>query len=112
MSPGDSLTLVWADEFDGAQLDPATWFFEEGDGSPFILSPLFIQNADAVQGDLNQFARLEVGDVIPYQPYPIPPNDINYFIFLMEVPINVKDRFFHPFHIERIDRFYFSFFVK
>jgi beta-glucanase (GH16 family) len=35
VSPGDTLTLVWADEFDGAQLDPESWYFEEGDGSQY-----------------------------------------------------------------------------
>ena len=35
VSPGDSLTLVWHDEFDAAVLDPGTWFFEEGDGSQY-----------------------------------------------------------------------------
>jgi beta-glucanase (GH16 family) len=29
------LNLVWSDEFDGAQLDPETWFFESGDGSQY-----------------------------------------------------------------------------
>ena len=29
------LTLVWSDEFDGAALDPETWFFETGDGSEY-----------------------------------------------------------------------------
>jgi len=33
VAPGGSLTLVWSDEFDGAQLDPELWFFETGDGS-------------------------------------------------------------------------------
>jgi len=33
VSPGDALTLVWSDEFDGAQLDPNVWFFETGDGT-------------------------------------------------------------------------------
>ena len=33
VSPGDELTLVWSDEFDGAQLDPETWFFATGDGT-------------------------------------------------------------------------------
>ncbi|MDH3430210.1 MAG: family 16 glycosylhydrolase [Gammaproteobacteria bacterium] len=33
VSPGDALTLVWSDEFDGAALDPETWFFATGDGS-------------------------------------------------------------------------------
>jgi beta-glucanase (GH16 family) len=35
VSPGDTLSLVWADEFDGASLDPAVWLFEEGDGSQY-----------------------------------------------------------------------------
>jgi hypothetical protein len=30
VSPGDELTLVWSDEFDGAQLDPEVWFFALG----------------------------------------------------------------------------------
>jgi len=33
VSPGDTLTLVWSDEFDGAKLDPETWFFATGDGA-------------------------------------------------------------------------------
>ena len=35
VSPGDALTLVWNDEFDGTQLDPEVWFFESGDGSQY-----------------------------------------------------------------------------
>jgi beta-glucanase (GH16 family) len=35
ISPGDDLTLVWSDEFDGATLDPEVWFFESGDGSQY-----------------------------------------------------------------------------
>ena len=35
VSEGDTLTLVWSDEFDGASLDPETWFFEEGNGSQY-----------------------------------------------------------------------------
>ena len=35
VSPGDTLALVWSDEFDAVQLDPETWFFEEGDGSQY-----------------------------------------------------------------------------
>jgi beta-glucanase (GH16 family) len=35
VSPGDELTLVWGDEFNEAALDPATWFFETGDGSQY-----------------------------------------------------------------------------
>lgn len=32
---GGTMNLVWSDEFDGAQLDPEVWFFEEGDGSQY-----------------------------------------------------------------------------
>ena len=32
-SPGEMLTLVWSDEFDGDLLDPASWFFATGDGT-------------------------------------------------------------------------------
>jgi beta-glucanase (GH16 family) len=35
VSPGDTLTLVWSDEFDAVQLDPEVWFFESGDGSQY-----------------------------------------------------------------------------
>lgn len=35
VSPGDALTLVWSDEFEGSQLDPEMWFFETGDGSQY-----------------------------------------------------------------------------
>jgi beta-glucanase (GH16 family) len=35
VSPGDTLTLVWSDEFDAGQLDPEVWFFENGDGSQY-----------------------------------------------------------------------------
>ena len=35
LMPGASSTLVWSDEFDADQLDPATWFFESGDGSQY-----------------------------------------------------------------------------
>ena len=35
VSPGDTLSLVWSDEFDEAQLDPEKWFFESGDGSQY-----------------------------------------------------------------------------
>ncbi len=35
VEPGDTLVLVWSDEFDGARLDPETWFFETGDGSQY-----------------------------------------------------------------------------
>ncbi len=32
VSPGDSLTLVFSDEFNGTTLDPNVWFFATGDG--------------------------------------------------------------------------------
>jgi beta-glucanase (GH16 family) len=35
VSPGDTLSLVWREEFDGDSLDPRTWFFETGDGSEY-----------------------------------------------------------------------------
>ncbi|MFK8054311.1 MAG: family 16 glycosylhydrolase [Woeseiaceae bacterium] len=35
VSPGDQLTLVFSDEFDGGQLDPDVWFFETGDGTEY-----------------------------------------------------------------------------
>ena len=35
VSPSTTLALVWADEFDGDQLDPENWFFETGDGSQY-----------------------------------------------------------------------------
>ena len=33
-----AMTLVWSDEFDGARLDPETWYFELGDGCPDLSS--------------------------------------------------------------------------
>ncbi len=33
VDPGDTLTLVFSDEFDGGTLDPQKWFFETGDGT-------------------------------------------------------------------------------
>ena len=35
VADGDLLTLIWNDEFDGAQLDPEVWFYESGDGSQY-----------------------------------------------------------------------------
>ena len=35
VSPGDTLSLVWSDEFDATQLDPQAWFFETGDGTEY-----------------------------------------------------------------------------
>jgi len=38
VSHGDTLILVWSDEFNGTQLDPEEWFFETGDGSQYGIS--------------------------------------------------------------------------
>lgn len=35
VTPGGALTLVWSDEFNQAQLDPKSWYFESGDGSQY-----------------------------------------------------------------------------
>jgi beta-glucanase (GH16 family) len=35
VTAGGNLALAWSDEFDGDRLDPATWFFESGDGSQY-----------------------------------------------------------------------------
>ena len=39
IAPGGPMTLVWSDEFDGAQLDPATWLIQTGDGTNVGLPP-------------------------------------------------------------------------
>lgn len=61
VSPGDTLTLVWSDEFDGAQLDPETWFFEEGDGSQYGI-PGWGNNE--LQWYLPNSAQLENGNLV------------------------------------------------
>ena len=61
VSPGDTLTLVWSDEFDGAQLDPETWFFEEGDGSQYGI-PGWGNNE--LQWYLPNSAQLEGGNLV------------------------------------------------
>ena len=61
VSPGDTLTLVWSDEFDAAQLDPETWFFEEGDGSQYGI-PGWGNNE--LQWYLPNSARLENGNLV------------------------------------------------
>ena len=58
---GDLLTLVWSDEFDGAQLDPEVWLFEEGDGSQYGI-PGWGNNEQ--QYYLPDNARLENGRLI------------------------------------------------
>lgn len=68
VADGDLLTLVWNDEFDGAQLDPETWFFATGDGSEKGLPPgwgnnelqyYLPDNAQLVNGVLEITARRE-----------------------------------------------------
>lgn len=61
ISPGDALTLVWSDEFDAAQLDPETWFFEEGDGSQYGI-PGWGNNE--LQWYLPNSAQLENGSLV------------------------------------------------
>lgn len=34
----NNMTLVWSEEFDDTQLDPETWFFENGNGSQYGLT--------------------------------------------------------------------------
>ncbi len=36
---GGPMTLVWSDEFDGVQLDPANWMIQTGDGTNVGLPP-------------------------------------------------------------------------
>ena len=68
-SVGDTLTLVWSDEFDGAQLDPETWFFATGDGTEKglpggwgnkELQHYLPDNAQLVNGVLQITARREL----------------------------------------------------
>ncbi|MDH3416739.1 MAG: glycoside hydrolase family 16 protein [Gammaproteobacteria bacterium] len=61
VSPGDTLTLVWSDEFDAAQLDPESWFFEEGDGSQYGI-PGWGNNE--LQWYLPNSAQLENGSLV------------------------------------------------
>ncbi|NNF40379.1 MAG: glycoside hydrolase family 16 protein, partial [Woeseiaceae bacterium] len=35
VTPGGTLNLVWSEEFDGTELDPATWFYQLGDGTEY-----------------------------------------------------------------------------
>ena len=68
VSPGDTLTLVWSDEFDGASIDPETWFFATGDVSEVGLPGgwgnnelqwYLPDNAQVENGVLKITARLE-----------------------------------------------------
>ena len=68
VSPGDALTLVWSDEFDGSAVDPETWFFATGDGTEAglpggwgnnELQHYLPDNAQVENGVLKITARLE-----------------------------------------------------
>ncbi|NOR35606.1 MAG: family 16 glycosylhydrolase [Woeseiaceae bacterium] len=61
VSPGDTLTLVWSDEFDAEQLDPESWFFEAGDGSQYGI-PGWGNNE--LQWYLPDSAQLENGNLV------------------------------------------------
>lgn len=85
VSPGDVLTLVWADEFNAGHLDPEVWFFETGDGSQYgipgwgnnELQYYRPGNASLVKGVLSIEARSEAT------------NRYNY----TSARINTRDRF-------------------
>ena len=74
VSPGDALTLVWSEEFDGAQIDPATWFFETGDGTDRgipgwgnnELQYYLPDNAQVANGVLSITARREIAEDLGY----------------------------------------------
>ncbi len=59
--PGGALRLVWSDEFDGARLDPETWFFESGDGSQYSIPGW---GNDELQWYLPDNARIENGKLV------------------------------------------------
>ena len=59
IDPGDDLVLVWSDEFDGASLDPATWFFATGRGEEAGLPPGW--GNDELQYYLPDNAQVEGG---------------------------------------------------
>jgi beta-glucanase (GH16 family) len=87
VSPGEALTLVWSDEFNGTKLDPAVWFFETGDGSQYgpdligwgndELQWYLPDNAELSDGKLKITARRETA------------NGYNY----TSARINTRDRF-------------------
>ena len=61
VAPAGPRSLVWQDEFDGDKLDPATWFFESGDGSQYGIPGW--GNAE-LQWYLPDSARLEGGRLV------------------------------------------------
>ena len=75
VSPGDDLTLVWSEEFDGPEIDPETWFFATGDGSEVglpggwgnnELQYYLPDNAMIVNGVLQITARRETAGGLDY----------------------------------------------
>jgi beta-glucanase (GH16 family) len=85
VSPGDTLTLVWSDEFGAAQLDPESWFFEEGDGSQYGI-PGWGNNE--LQWYLPNSAQLENGNLVITAREEVS-NGKNY----TSARINTRDRF-------------------
>ncbi len=60
VAPGGEMRLVWSDEFDGARLDPASWFFETGDGSQYSIPGW---GNDELQWYLPDSANIENGNL-------------------------------------------------
>jgi len=61
ITPGGAMTLVWSDEFDGAALDPQTWFLESGDGSEYSIPGW---GNDELQWYLPDDAKIENGKLV------------------------------------------------
>ncbi|MCY4182936.1 MAG: glycoside hydrolase family 16 protein [Gammaproteobacteria bacterium] len=61
VAPGGGMRLVWSDEFDAARLDPATWFFETGDGSEYGIPGW---GNDELQWYLPNSASIENGNLV------------------------------------------------
>ena len=68
IAPGGSMNLVWSEEFDALQLDPAVWLIQTGDGTNVGLPPGWgnnelqyyqANNAELVNGVLVITARQE-----------------------------------------------------
>ena len=75
VSPGDMLTRVWSEEFDGPAIAPETWFFATGDGSEVglpggwgnnELQYYLPDNAMIVNGVLEITARRETAGGLDY----------------------------------------------
>ena len=86
VSPGDTLTLVWSDEFDGAALDPETWFFATGDGAEVGLPSGWGNNE--LQYYLPDNAQLDNGMLV----ITVREEEIGFFDYT-SARINTSDRF-------------------